>query len=72
MFQNLSLGIEGFLGRWRNHIVFRLRKNQADSLQKHSKCASGSALTILARRENPPNGGCEQFRLGTENDRDQA
>ena len=21
---------------------------------------------------NPPNGGCEQFRLGTENDRDQA
>jgi hypothetical protein len=34
--------------------------------------ATGSALTILARRENPPNGGCEQFRLGTENDRDQA
>jgi hypothetical protein len=23
MFQNLSLGIEGFLGRWRNHNVFR-------------------------------------------------
>jgi hypothetical protein len=22
-FQNLSLGIEGFLGRWRNHNVFR-------------------------------------------------
>jgi hypothetical protein len=33
MFQNLSLGIEGFLGRCRNHNVFRLRKNQADSLQ---------------------------------------
>src|SRR5580704_18456719 len=34
--------------------------------KRHSKRATGSALTILARRESPPNGGCEQFRLGTE------
>ena len=51
---------------------FPSQKEPSGFFAKHSKCASGSALTILARRENPPNGGCEQFRLGTENDRDQA
>jgi len=55
MFQNLSLGIEGFLGRWRNHNVFRLRKKPSGFFAKHFQVHKRLCfLTILARRENPP------------------
>ena len=61
-----------FWARWRNRDVSGFGGNRAESWQKRSKRATGFALTILARRRKPANGGCEQFRLGTENDRDQA
>ncbi|MEA3163608.1 MAG: hypothetical protein QOE88_1426 [Verrucomicrobiota bacterium] len=46
---------------------FRSRREPNGVSARHPKPATGFALTILARRENPPNGGCEQFRFVMEN-----
>jgi hypothetical protein len=67
-----SFSIEGFLGRWRDGNVSSLEKNRAESLQNIPSPQPAFLWRFWLVEKNPPNGGCEQFRLGTENDRDQA